>query len=90
MSQLQLVIGNKNYSTWSLRPWLLLTHFNLPFDEVAVSLATPNLSEKLAEFSDFRKVPVLNDYQAGNKGGDKLTVWDSLAICEQAKQAIAA
>lgn len=71
---MQLVIGNKNYSSWSLRPWLLLRAFDVEFDEQWVSLQEPNLTERLRVFSDSARVPVLND-------GD-LSVWDSLAICE--------
>jgi len=71
---MQLVIGNKNYSTWSLRPWLLLRAFSLDFEEQCVSLQAPNLTERLAVFSGSARVPVLND-------GD-LSIWDSLAICE--------
>lgn len=71
---MQLVIGNKNYSSWSLRPWLLLKAFDVPFDEQWVSLAEPRLTARLLEFSDSARVPVLND--------DSLAAWDSLAICE--------
>lgn len=71
---LKLVIANKNYSSWSLRPWLLLRHFHLPFREHWVSLKQENLGEVLAGFSGSKKVPVLQDEQ--------VTVWDSLAICE--------
>jgi len=71
---MQLIIGNKNYSSWSLRPWLLLDHFKLDFKDVVVSLKKEGISERLAKYSDTKKVPVLID-------GD-LVVWDSLAICE--------
>lgn len=71
---MRLVIGNKNYSSWSLRPWLLLQAFQVPFDEHIESLAEPNLAARLLQFSDSARVPVLND--------GELTVWDSLAICE--------
>lgn len=71
---MQLVIGNKNYSSWSLRPWLLLTAFEVSFDEQWVSLQEPNLSERLKAFSGSARVPVLND--------GELSIWDSLAICE--------
>jgi glutathione S-transferase len=71
---MKLIIGNKNYSTWSLRPWLLLRAFNLPFDEVQESLAAEGIRERFLKYSAAAKVPVLID---GN-----LTVWDSLAICE--------
>ncbi|MGH8051836.1 MAG: glutathione S-transferase family protein [Arenimonas sp.] len=71
---LQLVIGNKNYSSWSLRPWLLMTHFGVPFKEIKLPLDTPEFYQRIAEFSPTARVPVLRD-------GDE-TVWDSLAICE--------
>ncbi len=71
---MQLVIGNKNYSSWSLRPWLLLRAFNVAFDEQWVSLDGPDLTARLKAFSDSARVPVLND--------GELSIWDSMAICE--------
>lgn len=71
---MQLVIGNKNYSSWSLRAWLLLRHFELPFDEVRIPLFTPDYRELLARYTPNLKVPVLID--------EELQVWESLAICE--------
>jgi glutathione S-transferase len=71
---LELVIGNKNYSSWSLRPWLLMTHFGLPFHEIKLPLDTPEFYRRIAEYSPTARVPVLRD---GNE-----TIWDSLAICE--------
>jgi len=71
---MKLVIGNKNYSSWSMRPWLLLTSFEISFEEVWISLQEANLTERLLQFSDSARVPVLID--------EDLTVWDSLAICE--------
>jgi len=71
---MELVIGNKNYSTWSLRPWLLLDYFGITFEEVMVSLAPAQLSQRLGQYSSASKVPVLID--------GEVTVWDSLAICE--------
>jgi glutathione S-transferase len=71
---MKLVIGNKNYSSWSLRPWLLLKQFGVSFEEIQVSLRTEDRSTRLRQYSPAGKVPVLID--------DKLTVWDSLAICE--------
>lgn len=71
---MKLVIGNKNYSTWSMRPWLLMTHFNVNFTEQLESLTPDGLSERLAQYSDSKKVPVLVNKE--------LHVWDSLAICE--------
>jgi glutathione S-transferase len=74
MAPLTLVIGNKNYSSWSLRPWLLLKHFGIPFDEVLVALDTPTTRDDIEKFSPSGRVPALID--------GALTVWDSLAICE--------
>ncbi len=71
---MRLVIGNKNYSTWSLRPWLLLSHFGVDFEEILESLNEHKLSERLSKHSPSCKVPVLID--------DDVHVWDSLAICE--------
>lgn len=76
---MKLVIGNKNYSSWSLRPWLLLTHFNLEFEEIQESLRAKQLSQRLGQYSDSKKVPVLID--------NELVVWDSLAICEYVNEA---
>jgi len=73
-NQYELVIGNKNYSSWSLRPWLLMTRFVIPFNEVMVNLRGPQRQEELDASSPSALVPVL-------KTGD-LTVWDSLAIIE--------
>lgn len=71
---LKLIIGNKNYSSWSLRPWLLLAEFDLDFEEVQASLRAEGLKERLGQYSPTSRVPVLID-------GD-IVVWDSLAICE--------
>ncbi len=76
---MQLVIGNKNYSTWSLRPWLLLTAYGVEFEEVQESLLLDGLTERLGQYSPTSRVPVLLD-------GD-LCVWDSLAICEYVSEA---
>jgi glutathione S-transferase len=69
-----LVIGNKNYSSWSLRPWLLLRHFGVAFDELRLKLDTPEFHAEIGNWSPTRTVPVLHD--------DGLVVPDSLAICE--------
>lgn len=71
---MQLVIGNKNYSTWSLRPWLLLTHFDIHFDEHFIALFQDNMLDKMQDYCPNNKVPVLIDNQQ--------KIWDSLAICE--------
>ena len=69
-----LIIGNKNYSSWSLRPWLLLKQAGIPFTEIRIPLYTPDSKTELLQHSPAGKVPVLHD-------GD-VTVWESLAICE--------
>lgn len=74
MSGLALVIGNKNYSSWSLRPWLAMKQAGIAFDEIRIPLYEPRSKAALLEHSPAGKVPVLHD-------GD-VTVWDSLAICE--------
>ena len=73
---LKLVIGNKNYSSWSMRPWLALRAHNIPFEEVFIPLYTADKADKdrILSFSHAGKVPALVD---GN-----VTVWDSLAIIE--------
>jgi len=71
---MKLVIGNKNYSSWSLRPWLLLKHAGIPFEEQVVSFNDDDFGQRVGRHSPTRKVPVLVD-------GD-LCVWDSLAIVE--------
>lgn len=74
MSKLTLVIGNKNYSSWSLRPWLALKATGQAFAEVLIPLRQPDSKAKILSHSAAGKLPVL-------KHGD-LLVWDSLAICE--------
>jgi glutathione S-transferase len=69
-----LIIGNKNYSSWSMRPWLLLRQFGIAFDEILLPLDTPEYYRRIPDYSPTGRVPVLRD-------GD-LNVWDSLAICE--------
>lgn len=78
MSTLKLAIGNKNYSSWSLRPWMLLRHLGLAFEEVLLQLDAPQFKSQVAAWSPAARVPVLRD-------GD-LAIWDSLAICEYASE----
>jgi glutathione S-transferase len=73
-----LVVGNKNYSSWSLRPWLLLRHAGVPFAEDVLALDTPEFAGRIAAYSGAGRVPVLVD-------GERV-VWDSLAICEYANE----
>ncbi|MGA7937049.1 MAG: glutathione S-transferase family protein [Kovacikia sp.] len=71
---LTLVIGNKNYSSWSLRPWLAMKQFGLEFEEIRIPLYTPEAPAKIRHYSPSGKVPALLH--------DDLTIWDSLAILE--------
>ncbi|PNG25222.1 glutathione S-transferase family protein [Methylocella silvestris] len=69
-----LLIANKSYSSWSFRPWILLRHFGVAFDEIIVPLSRPDTKEQILRFSPAGKCPALRD-------GD-LLIWDSLAIIE--------
>ena len=71
-----LIIGNKNYSSWSLRAWLLLKAFNIDFDEQLIELFHPSAIPILDEHAPTGKVPVL----VYGQDDEKVTVWDTLAI----------
>jgi glutathione S-transferase len=71
---MKLLIGNRNYSTWSLRPWLVLAHFGIPFEDEVLMLSGEGWRETLAERSPTGQVPVLID-------GD-LVVPETIAIIE--------
>jgi glutathione S-transferase len=79
---LKLYIGNKNYSSWSMRPWVLLTQVGIPFEEVMVRFdsfdANSKFKNTMASISPTGKVPALVD-------GD-LKIWDTLAIAEYAAE----
>ncbi len=74
---MKLLIGDKNYSSWSMRPWLLLKHFGIPFDEVLIHLGEPGTTSAILAHAPngSGKVPCLIDAQG-------LVTWDSLAIAE--------
>ena len=74
----RLIIGNKNYSTWSLRAWLLLSEAGIEFEEERLALDTEGSADKIAQFSPARHVPVLILNGA--------TVWDTMAIAETAAE----
>ncbi|HEY6512617.1 MAG TPA: glutathione S-transferase family protein [Burkholderiaceae bacterium] len=75
---MQLFIGNKNYSSWSMRPWVLMRHFGITFDEVMVRFdsfqADSSFKQRIGQVAPTGRVPVLVD--------DGLAVWDTLAIAE--------
>ena len=71
---MQLYIGNKNYSSWSMRPWVLLKQLGIAFDEVRLPFHTPEWDSSIVRWSPSKLVPVL--------WRDDLAVWDSLAIME--------
>ncbi|ACA17560.1 Glutathione S-transferase domain [Methylobacterium sp. 4-46] len=73
-----LVIANKVYSSWSLRPWLALRHAGIPFDEVLIPLDQPDTRARILAHSPAGRVPVLID--------GEVTVWESLAILEYAAE----
>ncbi len=75
---LRLVIGNKNYSSWSMRPWVLMTQAGIVFEEIQVWLAEPDTAANIARHSPSGTVPVLLD----EDGAGTIKVWDSLAIAE--------
>lgn len=72
--KIKLIIGNKNYSSWSLRTWLLLREAGIPFEEHRIPLDCPNSADEIAAFSSAGCVPVMQL--------DDITVWDTMAIAE--------
>ena len=74
MPDLTLVIGNRNYSSWSLRAWILVQHLGLPCREIRIALDTPTSAAELGRYSPTRRVPVLID--------GAMAVWESTAIFE--------
>jgi glutathione S-transferase len=71
---LTLYVGSKRYSSWSLRPYVALSHTGLPFTCTTIALDQPTTSEAIARISPSGRVPALHH--------DEVVVWDSLAICE--------
>lgn len=72
--EMHLVLGNKAYSSWSLRPWLLLRIAGIPFEEIPLAIGTARFKEEIVHLSPNERVPALID--------GELTIWDSLAIAE--------
>ena len=75
---LQLVIANRNYSSWSLRAWLYLAESGIEFEEIRIPLFTDQWREEIARYSPVGRVPVLID--------DGFSIWDSTAIIEYARE----
>jgi glutathione S-transferase len=74
MADFTIYLGNKNYSSWSLRPWLVLKQTGVPFDEVVIPLYEASSKATIMKYSPSGTVPALRH--------GELVVWDSLAICE--------
>lgn len=74
MTALTLVIGNKRYSSWSLRPWLAMKQAGIAFEEIVVQLYAEDGAKEILRYSPSGRVPALIV--------DGLTIWESLAICE--------
>jgi len=74
MSEFKLVIGNKNYSSWSLRAWLVPKYFEIPFAEIVIPLYQEGSKEAILNHSPSGKVPTLIH--------EGRTIWESIAICE--------
>lgn len=72
---MKLIIGDKNYSSWSMRPWVLMKHFGIPFDEVLIELGRDDTKARILEHAPSGTVPCLVD-------ADGVAIWDSLAIAE--------
>jgi len=79
MADITLVVGNQNYSSWSMRPFLALKHVGVPFDLVVVQLRQPGTAAAIRKHSPAGRVPILRHRD--------VTVWDSLAICEYLAEA---
>ena len=74
MEKPTLIIGNRNYSSWSLRAWLTLEATGQPFDEVVIPLGQEDTTEEILRWSPTARVPAFKD--------GEIFLWDSLAICE--------
>ena len=77
---LKLVIGDRNYSSWSLRPWLALKQAKLPFEEIFIRLRETGTKAAIYKYSPSGKVPCLIDGET--------VVWESLAICEYIAESV--
>jgi glutathione S-transferase len=76
---LKLIVANKAYSSWSLRPWILLAQLKIPFEEVVIAMDRPETRETMLKYAPTGKCPSLQD--------GKIVVWESLAIVEYLAEA---
>jgi glutathione S-transferase len=76
---LKLIVANKAYSSWSLRPWILLAHFKIPFEEIVIPMDRPETRRAMLKYAPTAKCPSLHD--------GKIAVWESLAIMEYVAEA---
>ena len=76
---LKLIVANKAYSSWSLRPWILLAHFKIPFEELVIAMDRPETRANMLKYAPTGKCPSLHD--------GKIAVWELLAIIEYIAEA---
>ncbi len=76
---LKLIVANKAYSSWSLRPWILLAHFKIPFEEAVIPMDLPDTRANMLKYAPTAKCPSLHD--------GKVAVWELLAIMEYVAEA---
>ena len=76
---LKLILANKAYSSWSLRPWILLAQLKIPFEEVVIPMDQPETRANMLKYAPTGKCPSLHD--------GKIAVWESLAIIEYIAEA---
>ena len=76
---LKLILANKAYSSWSLRPWILLAQLKIPFEEVVIPMDQPDTRANMLKYAPTGKCPSLQD--------GKIAVWESLAIIEYLAEA---
>jgi glutathione S-transferase len=78
MAKYTLILGTKDWSSWSLRPYVAIRHVGVPFEEIVVKLRQGDSRDRIIQHSPSARLPVLNI----EDGGETITIWDSLAICE--------
>ena len=71
---MKLIIGNKTVSSWSMRPWILMKHFDIPFEEILIKLDMSNTTAEIKKYSPSGRVPALDD--------NGMVIWESVAIME--------